>query len=388
MSGRARVHLSISGAAGASGADRVGGSMRTWISLLIVLCVLGGGGWWLAERLEKDPDESNELLMNEKVTVESGTIENVVEAGGEVLPVVSSAARSEISGRIARIFIEDGQKVESGQKLIELDQASLRTELREAERNFQAYELRVEQARWNYEREHELFDKDYSQKKSVMDNRIAFELAEIELAVREARLEKARENLEKTTIRASHDGIITDMDLNKGQVITGATSVNEGTQLMRINNLERLYIQVDVNELDIGKIREGMRARISFDALPDEEFSGEVARKFPYAREEGGQRVFRLHIGFDAADERILPGISANVTIPVEVMEDIPVVLMSAVFTEKGEKVVYRLDASGRFRRQVVETGIDDLQKIHIISGVEPGDVLSLKRPNPEEGDD
>lgn len=220
-----------------------------------------------------------------------------------------------------------------------------------------------------------------------MDYRIAFELMEIELAVREARLEKARDNLKKTTIRAPHDGIITEMDLNEGQVITGATSVNEGTQLMRINNLERLFIQIDVNELDIGKIREGMEARVGFDALPDEEFSGEVERKFPYAREEGGQRVFRLHIGFDVADERILPGISADVTIPVEVMEDVPVVLMSAVFTEKGEKVVYRLDEGGRFRRRVVETGIDDLQNIHIIRGVEPGDVLSLKRPEPGEGD-
>ncbi len=341
----------------------------------------------MADRLGKDSNASSGLAENETVQVELGTIENTVEAGGEVRPQVSSAVRSEISGRIGRIFVEDGEEVEAGQKLIELEQVSLLTELREAERNFQADELRVEQARWNYLREQELFEKEYSQEKSLMDNRIALELAEIQLAVREARLEKARENLDKTTIRAPHDGIITEMDLNEGQVITGATSVNQGTQLMMINNLERLYIQIDVNELDISRIREGMPVRISFDALTDQEFSGEVLRRFPYAREEGGQRVFRLHIAFDASNKRILPGISANVTIPVEVVADVPVVLISAVFSERGEKVVYRVGEDGSVRRRPVETGIDDLHNIHIINGVEPGDVLSLKRSAPAEED-
>ncbi len=361
--------------------------MKGLIYLAVALAALGGGGWWLAERLGDEADESAGLARDKSVTVETGTIEEVVEAGGEVRPVESSAVRSEISGRIAKIFVEDGQQVDAGQKLIELDQASLLTDLREAERNFQSLELQVEQARWNYEREKELFEEGHIQEKTFMDTRIAFELAQIDLEVRQARLEKARENLDKTMIRAPHDGIITEMDLNEGQVITGATSVNEGTQLMRINNLERLFIRIDVNELDIGRIREGMPARITFDALPDEEFSGEVARKFPYAREQGGQRVFRLHIAFEAPDERVLPGISANVTIPVKVAEDVPVVLMSAVFTERGEKVVYRLDETGRTRRQLVETGIDNLHNIQITSGVEPGDVLSLKRPDPAEMD-
>ncbi|MFP4357851.1 MAG: efflux RND transporter periplasmic adaptor subunit, partial [Puniceicoccaceae bacterium] len=347
----------------------------------------GGGGWWLVERLADDGDESVALAPDTKITVETGTIEEVVEASGEVRPVKSSAVRSEISGRIARIFVEDGERVGADQKLIELDQASLLTELREAERNFQSLELQVEQARWNYEREKELFEEGHIQEKTFMDTRIAFELTEIELEVRQARLEKARDNLDKTTIRAPHEGIITEMELNEGQVITGATSVNEGTQLMRINNLDRLFIRIDVNELDIGRVTEGMPARITFDALPDEEFSGEVSRKFPYAREEGGQRLFRLHISFDAPDERVLPGISANVSLPVKVAEDVPVVLMSAVFTERGEKVVYRVDETGRVRRRVVETGIDDLQKIQITSGVEPGDVLSLKRPDPAQTD-
>ena len=82
--------------------------MKAWFYLVAVLGILGGGGWWLADRLGKDSNASSGLAENETVQVELGTIENTVESGGEVRPQVSSAVRSEISGRIGRIFVEDG----------------------------------------------------------------------------------------------------------------------------------------------------------------------------------------------------------------------------------------------------------------------------------------
>jgi len=300
---------------------------------------------------------------------------------------VSTDVRSEISGKIDSILIQDGQMVKAGQKLIELDRTSLETDFREAQRNYMGRKLSVDKAQRDYERLLELYNNEFAQEREMLDAKTDLELAKIELEVRQARLDKATENLSKTTIIAPHDGIVANLDINEGQVIIGATSVNQGTSLMTIQNLDGLFVQTDINELDIEKINEGDRVRVSFDAIADQEFKGTVSQVFSYARNVNNQRVFRVRVIFDSAGKNIRPGISASLVFPVVSVEDVPALIISAVYLEDGKEYAYLItgkndDGSNALERTPVETGAKDKQYVEIVSGLKLGDEVSLVRGN------
>lgn len=175
-----------------------------------------------------------------------------------------------------------------------------------------------------------------------------------------------------------------NFDLNPGQVITGATSVNQGTTLMTINDLLKLHVRTKVNELDINQISEGMPARVTFDALPEEEFSGVVAQIFSYAETEGNERIFRVLVTFEAGDERIRPGISATVTLPIDEVHDVPVVIPTALFKSKDGFVAYKQKGANQWEKTPVETGLSDVHHVQVKSGLKVGDVVSLTMPEGE----
>ncbi|MGE9295555.1 MAG: efflux RND transporter periplasmic adaptor subunit, partial [Puniceicoccales bacterium] len=298
-------------------------------------------------------------------------------------PVVSTEVRSEVTGRIDKIYINDGQQVKEGQVLLELEKTERQTELEEAERLYEAQKMRVIQARRDYQRLAGLREKNFTNEKDFLDSETNLGLSEIELEVLKARLDKATDNLAKTTIVAPHEGTVSNFDLNPGQVITGATSVNEGTTLMTINDLMRLHVRTKINELDINKIDEGMPARITFDALSDEEFVGEVEQIFSYAEEEGNERIFRVLVTFKAENRLIRPGISAKVTFPIAEVNNVPVVIPTALFKAGEGFVAYRQNGEG-WDKIPVETGLSDVHRVEIKSGLATGDVVSLTLPASE----
>ncbi|WP_309399563.1 efflux RND transporter periplasmic adaptor subunit [Cerasicoccus maritimus] len=351
---------------------------------IIIVCLLIAGGWWTWTRLEKESEKTkSKPLQTSEVTI--GSIEDVVNAGGYVEPVISTEVRSEITGRIETIHIADGDTVEAGQILLELEKTERETELEEAERLYEAQALRLKQAQRDYARLEDLRAKNFTNEKDFLDAKTELGLMEIELEVRRARLEKAKDNLAKTTIRAPHEGVVGNFDLNPGQVITGATSVNQGTTLMTINDLLKLHVRTKVNELDINKIQKAMKARVAFDALPDEEFVGEVSQIFSYAESEGNERIFRVLVTFEAGDDRIRPGISSTVTLPLNQVDDVPVVIPTALFKSKDGFVAYRQSAGDVWEEVVVETGLSDVHFVEVIKGLNVGDKVSLTRPEEDK---
>ncbi len=352
--------------------------MKTVI-IIVILAALGTGAYFTWTKIQEESAPSGPAFAT---TSESSrqTIEEAIEASGFVEPVISTDVRSEISGRIAHIYVEPGETVVRGQKLVELDRTALITELTEAQRHYQAELLRMDQARRNYERLQGLFSKNFAQESEFLDTETAYELSKIQVEVRKAQLEKAEENLSKTIITAPQPGIISDLNINEGQVIIGATSVNQGTLLMVIHDLGDLYVKLSVNELDIEKLEPGMAAEVTFDALPNLTFNGKVSSVHPFAINENNLRVFTVEITFDPGGKRVRPGISANVRIVTSRVEDAVAVGLSAVFNERGEHYVYVIDANGNREKRPVKIGINNNMWIEIREGVEAGETVSLVR--------
>lgn len=350
--------------------------------VFVVLLVWGG---YLA--LQKVREENVEEVSVRDTTTESSlrTIEEVIEANGFVHPKYSTDVRSEVSARIERIEVEPGEEVERGQVLVELDRGALEQEFIEAQRNRQAEQLRLSRARQEFERLERLNLRGIVEQQEFLNVEIELRLAEIQLEVQDARLQRVQEDLNRTTIRAPQSGIVADLDVNEGQVIVGAGSVNEGTRLMTVHDLSELYVRLEVNELDIGRIDMDSPTRIAFDALGGESVDGNVSRIHPFAYNQDNIRVFRVDVAFEPGEQTIRPGISANVRIVADRVEDAVALNLSAVFSESDERFVYVRGENGEFERRAVEVGINDTQWVEIVSGLEAGETVSLVRPRTEE---
>lgn len=353
---------------------------KTLISIIAVLLIAGLIYW--AVNNKQDTTESTTSLSSETATVTVRDITESIKILGEVKPLLQTEIKSEVSGRIETIHITNGQTVEKDQLLIKLERQSLLNDLKEAERNVDAFRLRLEKAERHFKRLTELRERDFAQQAEYEDAETELKLARIELEIREARLETKREDLDDTIIRAPHEGIVLDLDLNEGQVIVGATSVNNGTVLMRIADLTQLYVATDLNEVDIERIKLNQSAKITFDAIQDIEYPGIITEIAPGAIWKNNLRVFPLEIVFEAKEATIRPGITANIEIPLSQKKQVNSVILSAVFTnDRGDEYVYKQTSPDNWEKTTVKTGISDLLYVEILEGLKPGDIVRTTRP-------
>lgn len=353
--------------------------MKRFFTALLLLALLGGGIYAVVAFLQRPSEEETQNIRTD--TVQHRDIQSVVNASGEVLPLLSSTVKSEISGRIQQLHVVEGDAVTRGQLLAELDRTSLLTREREAERNLESEQLRLEKARRNFNRLQELHQKEFVGEQEFLDAETDFKLAELNVEIAQARLEDTQEDIAKTSIQAPHDGIITLMDIVEGQVISGATSVNDGTEMMTISQLEELYLEASINEVDVEKLTLGKEATITFDAIPDFAIQGKISVIAASARRDGNIRVFPIEVLFEVADARVRPGISASVEIPVASASDVPSVLLSAVFNEDDGSSYVFLKLLDGWEQRTVEVGINNLQHVEIKSGLAADDVVALSRP-------
>lgn len=350
---------------------------RTFITLF-VLALVAAGIYGLLQVVPEGDDKKANVVRTDTAVLRD--LQSVVPATGEVLPLLSSIVKSEISGRITRIAVEEGDSLQRGDVLVELERTSLETRVREAERSYEADRLRLDRSKRNYDRLKELYTKKFVGEKEFLDAETEFNLSELNLEIAQARLEDAEEDLSKTVISAPHEGILTLLNVTDGQVISGATSVSNGTDLLTIAQLSELYMEANINEVDVEKLYVGQAAFLRFDAIPDFEVEGRINVIAPSARRDGNIRVFPIEVVFEVADNRVRPGISATVEVPIASAEGVVSVLLSGVFTKDESSHVYLKTATGWEQREV-EVGINNLQHVEIKSGLEAEDVIALSRP-------
>ena len=354
--------------------------MKKFFIFVIIILALIGVGLGVSKKATSFGESRVDRLPTN--TAETRDLESVVSATGEVLPILNSSVKSEISGRVTEIYIDEGESVEKGQLLLELDRTSFVARVSEAERSLEAEQLRLDRAKRNFGREQELFEKNFVGEKAFLDAKTDYDLARLNLNIAQARLEDARDELSKTKIKAPHDGIVTKLDIIEGQVISGATSVSNGTELMIVAQLTQLYMEAKINEVDAARLYVGQVARIRFDAIQEYQLMGEIGQIALSARKDGNIRVFPIEVVFEAADARVRPGISARVEIPFASAESAVSVLLSGVFLDEDGRTsfVYLKNGDG-WERRTVEVGINNLHHVVVLNGLKEGDVVALSRP-------
>ena len=339
------------------------------------------------------------------VTVETVGRSDLVEtvpASGLIRPVIEVRITPEVSGEIVDIFVAEGDTVKTGDLILKIrqdlylsqvDQAGASLGGLRAQHARQRAEVR--QARLNHERDRKLFELNAISTAEFQHSKTELEIAEsglkaAEFAIRsgEAQLKEARENLQKTTLYAPIDGIVSRLNVEKGERVVG-TSQMAGTELLRISDFSRMEVEIEVGENDIVRIKPRDSVRVEIDAYPRREFRGLVTQIANSAKnmDERFDQVtnFGVRIELFPDSVKFLPGMSAAVNIVTEKRSGCLALPVSSLFTREKETFVWVVGAGRMAEARSVTTGIQDRDRIEIRSGLEEGEQVVTGPPETVE---
>lgn len=346
----------------------------------------------------------------EKVYVEPvkrRDIESVVSAPGEVDPKVKVNISAHVIGKIEKLYFKEGDTIRRGQRLVELERvayvaqrarmasmlANGRIEARRSRINLTNAETQFKRAQRLQEQgisAQELFDRSALE----LENSRAG-LASAEEGVRQAAagLAQAEEDLARTTIVAPIDGKIVQLNAHEGEVVITGTMNNPGSVIAIIADLSEILIEAEVGETEVVRMRVGQPAKVKVDAVQDFEYSGQVAEIGSSATAKAGSsglRYFTVKVGLQNADERLRPGMTAQVDIITESAKNVfSVPVQSVVERAPGSKGKAASDEDDsdvkklkyvfvvekdKARMVQVTTGISNATHVAITSGLKEGD--------------
>ncbi len=336
-------------------------------------------------------------LGADQAACEIGDVSVELNEVGEIQPETMVLVKSKVSGKITALHVEEGQHVRKGKPLasVEPDMAQART-VANLKSGYGRAKVDHERARLDYERDLSLHKEGLISDEELRLAKDDYDITRIEYqsALEEMRLAEEdgvsmdldAETAEILHVTAPASGTVILVEIEEGEIVTsGAVSYTSGTTLMTIADLSVMQIKAGVNEVDVGKVRNGQEVTIDVDAYPNVKFHGLISHVAPAARNVEGVKIFDIEIDIADTDERLKPGMTANIEIQGDHTEGVLTVPIEAAFRLNGDYVVYVFDGSeDEPVERVVETGISNISSVEIVSGLEEGDVVALYNPTVE----
>ncbi len=189
------------------------------------------------------------------------------------------------------------------------------------------------------------------------------------------------DKLNKTRILSPGTGTILDVNVNEGQVVVGAASVNSGTVLLLFADLSRLLINAHVNQIDAGRLTVGQEMTIRFSDDETDKIKANIEFIAPIATVKNNIKGFEVQAVIQDNQNRLKPGMSVSMDVPVGHANKVVTVPVAAVFKEKDQKVVY-VRKGAEVQRRVVSVGLTDMSRAEIKSGLEEGEEILLVDPS------
>jgi HlyD family secretion protein len=379
--------------------------------------------------------------------VQKRTIIEMVNASGKVYPEIEVKISPDISGEITELTVQEGDTVRKGQLLariyadiysIQRDQAAFgvnqsRAQVANSQASLDALQAQLEQAERTFDMQKKLFDEKVISRNEFNTADAALKTAkanynaakqnirggEASVQTAQANLSKAAKDLGRTSIVAPMDGVVSLLNVKKGEKVAG-NSFNVGTEILRIADMNSIEVRVDVGENDIPKVKLGDSALIEIDAYSDRKFKGTVTQIASSNNGAAGQSTLTSTTSSDVTQYKVYirllpesyadllgkgsfpfrPGMSANADIQTKTVTNVLSVPINAVTTrEKAEAimkekqkekdveapapsvddlevVVFVLGTDAKVKKVVVKTGIQDINYIEITGGIKEGEEI------------
>ncbi len=322
--------------------------------------------------------------------VKKDTITVTLEEIGEIKPEKIVEVKSKVSGKIKKMYVEEGDQIKEDDIIAEIEpdmnQASTLSSIKSA---LKRTSINLQTSQDNYDAQKKLFEKGFISEDDLKKASDNLEIAKIDYQSALEQYELVKETgitEEELKIIAPASGTIIEKKVEQGEmVVSGGSSFTGGTVILTIADLSKMIIETGINELDIGKVELNQPVDINVNAFPDAKYKGKITHISPSARNENNIRIFDIKIAILNQDERLRPGMTANVSISGKSKKDILTVPIQAVFEDdKGNDIVYQVENDSIIREQIVKTGINDFEKVEILEGLSLNDTISLEPPEKE----
>ncbi|MBN1345501.1 MAG: efflux RND transporter periplasmic adaptor subunit [Phycisphaerae bacterium] len=371
------------------------------VIILVILGILGTGGWYGYAHWINPPVP----VEYKTAKLEKGTLISTVSATGTIEPVLKVLVGTQVSGTIMKWYADFNQKIEEGFVLAELDQERFKVVVEQRKAAAAVAKARVEEAKaqltkasMDCERIERMYKKeaatDYEYRQAKADEAVchaALLAAQAQSQAAEADVQQATVELDKTIIRSPIDGVVISRDVDEGQTV--AAAMNTPTLFTIANDLTKMRVNAAVSEMDIGKVRDGMKAEFKVDAYPNKSFSGTVSQVRYAEKIENNVVTYTTLITVDNPELLLRPGMTARIQFEVERVENavkVPNAALRFLPREESEKLrkqtgksetsqspcVYQLK-DGKPAKVAVTLGLNDGKFTAITSGnLEAGDVV------------
>jgi len=359
--------------------------MRKVVLGVCVLAAAGGGAFALYSHAKSKDDKGFKT-----VSVTRGTVVEKALAVGSIRPRREIQVKSKISGIVKRSFREMGDRVKAGDPLFEILPDPTPLELTEARREVEIARNVFEQAKKKSDRSESLRaqgvmstqDADQADKE-IQDAQIRLKLSSERLAlVEKGRVKSELLNVE-SIIRAPISGTVLELLVNEGDPVVPLTSYQAGTALTTLADMSQLVFKGTVDEIDVGKLREGLPARIKVGALPDAKVDGQVYKIAPKSKVLEGATLFDVEIDLlPAAGVVLRAGFSANADIVVREKKDV-LLLPERLVTFKEGKASVELPGAAKEAEPLkrdITAGLSDGLNVEIAEGLKENDLV-VERP-------
>ena len=318
--------------------------------------------------------------------VTRGTITEYVEASGTIKPINTIAVGTQVSGTVARIYVDYNSQVKKGQLLAELDPSLFQSnvdqstaKLNNAQAAYSKAVANLEYKKNNYKRYEHLYAKNYVSRDDVELARSNYLTAQADVAAARAEMNASQAtlnnnltNLGYSKITSPVDGTVISRAVDVGQTV--AASFNTPTLFEVAEDLTKMQIETSVSEADIGKIKVGQEAEYTLDGYPNKTFKGNVTQVRLASTTTNNVVTYTVIVSVDNSDGSAIPGMSANVSIITGQANDVLVVDNKALkFSPADNKQKYDKQGvwilkGGEPVRFDVELGLSDDNKTQIIS--------------------
>ena len=317
--------------------------------------------------------------------VVTGNIQTSITATGTIEPVTSVTVGTQVSGIVAHLYVDYNSVVKKGQVIAELDKTNLTSELNTARANLSSAQSTLNYQQANFNRYQTLYDKGLVSADDFENARLTYLKAKDQVTTATQSVQKAQTNLGYATITSPIDGVVLSKSVEEGQTV--AASFNTPELFTIAQDLTDMRVIADIDEADIGGVKEGQRVAFTVDAFPDDSFEGKVTQVRQQPTTESNVVTYEVVISAPNNDLKLKPGLTANVTIYTLEKNDVLVAPSKALrfmpneaLLSEGQKIedveapqkVWTLDGN-TFKAHKVETGTTNGMLTEIVSGISEG---------------
>ena len=330
--------------------------------------------------------KKKEEISFETVAVAPANIMNSITATGTIEPVTSVTVGTQVSGIVNKLYVDYNSVVKKGQVIAELDKTNLMSQLNTAKTQLATAQSQLNYQTTNYNRYKTLYQKGLVAADEYDNAKLSYTQAKEQVASAKEEVQRAQTNLGYATITSPIDGVVLSKSVEEGQTVAASFSTPELFKIAQ--DLTNMQVVADVDEADIGDVKEGERVSFTVDAYPDDTFEGTVKQVRQEATTTNNVVTYEVVISAPNADLKLKPGLTANVTIYTAERKGVLSVQSKALrFTPQKETVgkMKIVDQTGNAKNKVwtiegknivahkVNIGMTDGTNTQILNGISAG---------------